>query len=433
MVIKIGKNKSAVLYYLFSSVFVKAVLFIITPLISRALTPHEFGLYALYTAYLSITSVLLTLEMSGVGIYRELSKKDETAGFLSSLLLLQLALTVFAFLIFIPFQRAFSDYTGLSSLALSFVILQSALSSVEGIYLAKCRYELQYRRAAIINLLSGTLGALLSLLLIMRFNLSYEGRIIGQALISLIFAIPMAVGIFSRGAHLDISAVKYLIFTLLPLLPHYLSRSLTVQVGKIVVSKLLTESELGAYGAAMSVSLAVSLVSAAMSNAVLPWINRSLLQDGFYRITKTLFRSVFLLLSLCLIFILLVPILFRALYPSEYYGGIFAVYPLCLSVIFVFISGAYNQLILRDRGSFTVSLISIFGSLLCTLLSVVLARRLSLFGVGLALLISEASTTLIKGALLSKRIKFCAFLPAGVSVVSLCFFAPVMLQISNIF
>ena len=432
MIIKIGKNKSAALYYLFSSAFVKGVLFIITPLLSRALQREEFGLYALYTGYLSIFSVLFSLEMSGFGIYRELSLRKNRGDFLFSLFILQLCLSLALLFVYLLFKGVIDSYTGLSTKVTFALILQIFLNSAEGLYLAKCRYELKYRRCAAVSIFTGVFGAVLGLFLILFGGLSYEGRVLGDVIVSLIAVLPISISLLS-GAKFDKSVLKYALFTLLPLLPHYLSKSVSAQSGKIVISRLIGEGALGAYGAALSLSLSLGVLTLALSNAVYPYINRNFTEESFTRVGGILKKTLLLLLPITVLFLLFAPSLFKILYPFEYYVGISALYPLILSQPISFISGVYNQLIFRVRGVTAVSRISIFGAFLSVFLGYILAPRLGIFGVGLSVLITESVLSLLKAAFFMKRGGFLALAAPFCLLISFCFFVPYGLYFSNIF
>lgn len=423
----VGKNKIASLYYIFSSVITKVIMFLITPLITRAVTPSEFGVYVIYTGYLSIVSVFSTLEMSGAGIYKELSGRKNENDFIFSLLVCQAALSLSLSFIYLLLQKQINAYTSLSTPLSLLLILQVFFNSVEGLHLAKARYLLEYRKCAFINLGTGVFGAALSLFLVLKLSLSGEGRIYAHILTSLIFVLPVIASVLSHKPKFDRTVFVYIKKTLLPLLPHYLSLSVIAQSGRIVISKTLGEAAVGSYGAAGTLSLAVSLVTTGLSNALFPWINRSFCPENATRVVSTLKKCTLLISGFTAVFLLFVPFLYRALYPSEYLSALWCVYPLALGQVFAFLSGIYSQLLYRFDRAGTVSLVSLSGAVLCVFLSFFLVRTFSVFGVGIAFLIAEAATVLLK-ALLLMRDGFKSLSVSALPIAySLLFFSPQIL------
>ena len=137
----VGKNKIASLYYIFSSVITKVIMFLITPLITHAVTPSEFGVYVIYTGYLSIVSVFSTLEMSGAGIYKELSGRKNENDFIFSLLVCQAALSLSLSFIYLLLQKQINAYTSLSTPLSLLLILQVFFNSVEPLSMEFSRQE----------------------------------------------------------------------------------------------------------------------------------------------------------------------------------------------------------------------------------------------------------------------------------------------------
>ena len=64
----------ASVWYTVCGVIERGVGFIFTPIFTRALTPEEYGLYPLYVSFMSLFTIVITLELSGNIIYRGLSK-----------------------------------------------------------------------------------------------------------------------------------------------------------------------------------------------------------------------------------------------------------------------------------------------------------------------------------------------------------------------
>ena len=75
----------ASMWYTASSILSKGISALCTPIFTRLLTPSEYGLYPLYNTWLSVVTVIVTLELTGGVIYRGLQKfEDKKDEFISS-------------------------------------------------------------------------------------------------------------------------------------------------------------------------------------------------------------------------------------------------------------------------------------------------------------------------------------------------------------
>ena len=291
--------------------------------------------------------------------------------------------------------------------------MQIFLNSVEGLYLAKERYEINYKRVALLSVLSGALSGALTLLLIVKLGYGGEGRIYAHIISSLVIVLPMAISIIKKRESFDKSVLIYVKSTLLPLLPHYLSLSVMAQAGRIIISQIRGRAELGSYGAAGALSIAFGSVTVGISNALFPWINRHFDRENMTRVMTSIKNTVILISFGACAFLGLAPFVYRRLYPSEYCGAILSLYPLTLAQLFAFLSNVYSQLMYRIKKVKAVSAVSVFGALVCVLLSSLCVLKFGIFGAGLGLLLGEFILALLKGIFLQR---------AGISALHLLIF-----------
>ena len=154
----------ASMWYTASAVLARGISALTTPIFTRLLTPEEYGLYPLYLSWLSIFTILLSLELSGGVMYRGLQKyENEKDEFISAAFGLFLCI----FIVFCSLYFAFSTYinsiTGLDTFVTFLMLCTIFANTVIGFYSAKARYEYKYMKATIINFVSSLLVPLLSI------------------------------------------------------------------------------------------------------------------------------------------------------------------------------------------------------------------------------------------------------------------------------
>ena len=332
----------ASLWYIISGAVARSVGVVGTPLFTRLLTPEEYGLYPLFNTWLGVVTVLATLELTGGFIYRGLlryeDKKDEFLSAAASLMLL--AFSGVSVIYFI-FRNQINSVTRLSTGVSLLLLLQVLSNAILAFYSAGARYRYKYKSVALINILSALLNPIISVGIINLTPIRAEARIIGGVVVGLAVAIPLGCLIFLRGRRLYSREIwGYLLRHSLPLLPHYLSMSVILRAGEIWVGRIYGQGPLGKYSVAMSLGLSMTMITGGVLSALSPWMMRKLGSGRDDEISS-------LLLSLCrgvgmcaLIILSVAPEALAVITPPDYHDAIGAVYPLALTVIPMFLSGA---------------------------------------------------------------------------------------------
>ena len=405
---KINRPARASVFYTLTGAFERGTSFIFTPLFTRALSPSEYGLYPLYTSALGIMSVLISLELGGGVIYRALSKrgmqaKDTVLG--SALLILTLSSGAF-FFIFSVFPSIGGVLFGLDRITLIFMTAQIFLNGVLSIYFAGCRYSYDYKPPTVINLLNATLSPTVSYLIIKFTAARAEGRIIGTLVATAVIASPLIIKLIKR-CNASFPLIRELLFSSLPVLPHFLATSLSLQSGKLVIGRYLGEGALAKYSLVFSLGFVFTVLTVGVSSGLSPWITRKLSQ-GRERTVDILTERLFsLFAALTLIGVTFMPEGLRILAPPEYRDALGAVYPIAVSVLLSLLGSVlYSIAIYYKRGG----LISIASSLVAVMtltLHLIFTSRLG-YGAAaviqaIASLLTVLSYALILGGVLKKH------------------------------
>ena len=181
----------ASIWYIASSALARSVSVVGTPIFTRLLTAREYGAFPQYMTFLSIFSVVVTLELSGGAILRGLqkfdNKKEEFISCATGLIFLvwgAISLLLFTFF------AIFGDFTGLGTGLFSIMLVHILLNTVVSIYTAEARFSYKYRAVAFTNIAVALLTPTISVLLITGLSLGGEGRIYAALLSSTVIAIP---------------------------------------------------------------------------------------------------------------------------------------------------------------------------------------------------------------------------------------------------
>ena len=406
---KLSLPARATVFYTLTGAIERGVGFIFTPIYTRILSPEEFGLYPLYVSWMGIATVIITLELSGNTVYRGLARaKGLESEYVSATMGLLLTSAGVSCGLILAFRGEISALTGLSAPLLAILLLQIVTNGITALYFAKCRYEYKYKTASIINLANALLTPSLALIIIRLTPLRSEGRIIAPLVVGLAVSIPIAINTFAEGRCFFARDIwKKHLFTVIPLLPHFLASSITVQSGKLAIGRFFGEDALARYSLIFSFGFIFTVVTVGINSGFTPWINRKLSHGGeekVGRLTEELFYFFSILAVMAIAF---VPEGLSILAPREYLDALPAIYPLTISVIISFLSNVlYSVTVFYEKGHL-VTLGSVITATVTVLLHLFLTRRFGYIGAALVATVGGGLNLLfyavILGGVLKKR------------------------------
>ena len=408
MLVRIKKGRRltlparASMWYTATSAIERGISFIFTPIFTRTLSPEEYGLYPLYVSYMSLFTILITLELGGNVIYRALARfkgrEDELICSSLGVILILFGIVLSAILIFPEYLSAI---TGLGRETLIFLAVQVLLNGVVGLYVAKCRYTYEYKAASLINLVPAVLSPTLSLVLIKFTRVRATARIVAPLIISTLVALPIAVRIVRQGKRLLSREILSFIFRVdLPLLPHFVAAAVTAQSGKIIVGRSFGEEALAKYSVVFSMGFVFSLITFGINSALAPWVNRKLAEKNEDKIAATIdpLFSLFALMTLSGLCFSPEGLAFLA--PREYGSALGAIYPLSLSVLTGFLVTVINAVLLFYEKSHLISTASIIAAAINLLLGITITAKYGYIAAALVQLASSLILFIISAAML---------------------------------
>lgn len=368
----------ASIWYFVSSGVVRGVSVIGTPIFTRLLTPTEYGLFPLYSTWLGIVSVIVSLEIGGNVMYRGLERyRDKKEDFIaSSFGLFSVVFLAFCILYF-TFHGILNNLTGLSTFASSLLLIQVFLNTVVGLYSGLAKFEYRYRDIATVNVTSALLSPIISILFIVLSPYKSYAKIFGALLSSLIIAVPVLILLVKTGGKLFSREIwLYLIKRCVPLLPHYLSMALIARIGEIAVNRFHGREALGKYSVAMSLGLSLTVLSGAALSAISPWVIRKIKAGEFTLIREVLLMGTKLISLAVLVVLCICPETLMLISPSEYQDVLPAVFPLALTIVPIFLSNAIVSCEAYYERSARTAIPSVITAAVCCILSYLIVPRI---------------------------------------------------------
>ena len=332
----------ASVWYIASGALGRAVGALMTPIFTRLLTPQEYGLYPLYTSWIGVISVLVTLELTGSAIYRGFQKySDNKDEFMSASLGLLGTVFVLFCAVYFAFYGFFFRLTGLEVRVSIFMFAEIFTSSVISLYLAKARFEYNYKAVSTVNMISALAAPLVALGLILLIGIKAESRIYAATVISVLCAIPIMILILKRSDKLySFEIWRYLLHRSIPLLPHYFAVALILKAGEISIGRSHGTDALAQYSIAVSVGMILTIITSGLLSSLSPWIIRKVRDGSIEKVREFLLLLTKALLLCSLLILAAAPEILSFLAADGFRAALAAIYPLEIAVVFSFLSGA---------------------------------------------------------------------------------------------
>lgn len=256
-----------------------AIPFLLLPLLTRVLSPGDYGLVAVFSTIVTVLGALTGLSVHGAVSVRFADASVDMARYTGTVLCLLGASTTVVILLALSAGEWLGERVGLGSGWLLAATLASA-----GHFAAQVRLVLWQARGmpvhyGVLQVLQTVLNLGLSILLVLALDLGWEGRAIGiSAAAILTGAIGIALLWRCREMVLQPS-VAYARDALrfgIPLIPHVIGGVAIANSDRLVVAGIAGLHEAGIYAAGMQLGMLVAVLADAVVKAVSPWLYASL-------------------------------------------------------------------------------------------------------------------------------------------------------------
>jgi O-antigen/teichoic acid export membrane protein len=267
--------------YLVSALANSAVPFFLLPILTRVLTPADYGTVAMFALMMSILSAFTGLSVHGAISVRYFQlEKNELADYVGTCVGILVVSTSVASLLVAAFSPWLARGTGVPPDWLLLAVVASGFQFLINIRLSLWQVLEEAQRYGVFQIGQSLLNAALSLTLVLVVGMAWEGRVLGQASALLLFGAVAAWWLFRDGwlqfprnwrAH-SRDALNFGV----PLIPHVIGGLLIVAADRFVIVKLLDVAQAGIYMVALQVGQILGLITESFNKAYAPWLMKAL-------------------------------------------------------------------------------------------------------------------------------------------------------------
>ena len=271
--------------YLFSNILAAAIPFALLPILTRYLTPAEYGQVAIFQTLLIGLGAFVGLSVQGAAgrkFYDTHLSKLELKYFIGNCFLVLLVTTGLVFLSAVVFRRALSDWLAIETQWLLVSVVVSSATFVVAMRMGQWQVRKQAKRYGTFQVSQSLINMFLSLLLVVYFLQGATGRIWVLSMVPLVYAV-IALFFLYRDELLGFAwrpgYLREILAFGVPLIPHSAGLFLLSSVDRFVINDKLGLAQVGIYMVAVQLVSAMGLVFDAINNAYVPWLFERLKRD----------------------------------------------------------------------------------------------------------------------------------------------------------
>lgn len=367
-----GKAFKAGIWYVISSVVVKAIAVITIPIFARMMSTSEYGTIENFTSWFTILSTCCSLNLTYSIGRAKLDYRESLDKYIGSMQLLSATVSTLFIVVVLIFMKPISVFlqfdTYVIALLLLYLLFAPAISFVQNGY----RYRYQYKQNTFIALYIALSTTILSILLVLLLsNYKVLGRVLGIVLPNVLLSMYLWGKALKSGTiAYNKEYWKYGFALSAPMVIHSISLNILSRADRIFITRYCGESDAGIYGLAYSYALMISVIFNAIAEGWLPWFHDSYFENRFDEIKINVKKLVVFTCYGGLACIALAPEAIMVFGGNRYLSGVSCVCPIVLGVVLQCIYTHYVNIELHLKETKFVSMGTIIAAALNVYLNI---------------------------------------------------------------
>ncbi|MGN0383498.1 MAG: lipopolysaccharide biosynthesis protein [Eubacterium sp.] len=374
------RNKKALksgVWYTISSITVKAILIITTPIFTRLMSTEDYGLSATFTTWFTLLNVVCSLNVwysIGRAKIDFPGKLDE---FVGSIQLLAFFFTAIIELIACAFLSEVSEILELPvSMVIALFVYLLIYPAVQ-LTQQKFKYVYNYKGNIAIAIYTTVATVIFSLCFVLLLP---EQKALGKSLGAVVAAFILGAvfwinTIRKKNIKINTNYWKYALVISVPLILNSISLNILMQSDRIFITKYCGSGDTGIYSLAYSYAILITVVLNSINQAWLPWFHDTFndkLYDSIKRKVKPLIIFGCWFGTGC---IAIAPEAIMILGGPAYKNGIWVVPPIALGIVCNYIFEHYEHIELHLKKTWYISLGTIIASIINIVLNIIFIQR----------------------------------------------------------
>lgn len=394
-------------FYTVCSVLQKCLSFITLPLFTRLLSVAQYGQYTVYSSWLSIFSIFITLNLSYGTFNTAMVKfKDNRDGYIASIQGISTILATICLIVCLVFHELISVWLDLPTVLIVVMICECLFSFSYLCWCAKSRFEYKYMAIVVVTLVMAVASPVVAYILVCNVEEKGYARIIGYAGVTILIGLYFYVYNFVKGkSFFNKDFWKYALRFNVPLIIYYLSQSIFNQSDRLMINYYCGEEQAAMYSVAYNFAIVLTFVINAIDNAYIPWLYRKI-ETKDVTPNRKVACGIALLVALLLSFVVwLAPEIVWLMAGDEYTEAVWVVPPVTVSLLLLLYTSFSTNIEFLYEKKVGLVLASVGSAILNLVLNAIFIPRISYIAAGYTTLVSYIIFALANYLVILKYVK----------------------------
>ena len=271
--------------YAGSSVINQAIPFFLLPIMTRYLTPTDYGIVATFNVLLGVMVVFVGLSMHGViNVNFFKLNKNELKEYIGNVFSILFSNFLLVFIIVYILKSYFSFFTKFPENWIPYIVVVALFQSIFAIILGLWQVEQKPLPYRLFQISRNILDTSLSVVFVVLFCWGWQGRLLGVIIASIVFGL-LSIFIIIKRKYITISLnkeyIKDALFFGVPLIPHALGGWIITGIDRIFINSMVGVDATGIYTVGYQVGMIIGLLTNSFNLAWSPFLYEKLKENNY--------------------------------------------------------------------------------------------------------------------------------------------------------
>ncbi|PKM48964.1 MAG: polysaccharide biosynthesis protein [Firmicutes bacterium HGW-Firmicutes-7] len=290
--------------YTGTNVINKAIPFFLLPIMTRYLTPTDYGIVATFNVLLAVMVVFVGLSMRGaINVNYFKLKKEELREYIGNVFFILFTSFILVFIIVYILKPYFSFFTKFPENWISFIVIIALCQSIYSVNIGLWQVEQKSLPYGLFQISRTILNVSLSVIFVVLLCWGWQGRLLGTIITSLVFGLISIFVIYKREYikfSFNKKYIKDALFFGIPLIPHALGWWIITGIDRIFINSMVGIAATGIYTVGYQVGMIIGLLAGSFNLAWSPFLFEKLKENNYS--TKLKIVKFTYLYDICIIF-----------------------------------------------------------------------------------------------------------------------------------
>ncbi len=276
--------------YIGTNILAKGLLFFLIPILTRYLSPGDYGILAMFEAMLAVSLPIVGLSLNGfISVKYYDVDKENISEYIGNVLFIIFSNFIIVYLAIHTFKYSISEFVDIPANWLYLIPMVALGQCISEIVLVIWQVRTRAYSYGVYRLLQIGIDIIISLYLIIAIGMNWEGRLYGIGATAIIFGIIAIYILFNNNLlsfKLNISYIKETLFFGIPLIPHTIGAWAMNMIDRVLLTRMVGIESTGIYTVGSQIGMIILLITSSFNLAYAPFLFEKLKQSKFNPLIK---------------------------------------------------------------------------------------------------------------------------------------------------